>query len=65
MNWMFSDKNDRLSLRRIAVSIKSIKMSRLFVCVYTRSLGDIWNNAILEKRRLNPELEDEMVEMIQ
>ena len=47
---MLVDKNDGLSLRRIAVSIKSIKMSRLLGCVYTRSLGDIWNNAILEKK---------------
>ena len=44
------DKNDGFSQRRIAISIKSIKMSRLLVDVYTRSLGDIWNNAILEKK---------------
>ena len=50
LNWTLVDKNDGFSLRRIAVSFKSIKMSRLLVCVYTRSLGDIWNNAILEKK---------------
>ena len=47
---MLVDENDGFSLRRIAVSIKSIKMSRLLVCVYTRSLGDKWNNTILEKK---------------
>ena len=50
LNWMLLDKNDGFSQRRIAVSIKSIKMSTLLVCVYTRSLGDIWNNARLEKK---------------
>ena len=49
LNWTLVDKNDRFSQRRIAVSIKSTKMSRLLVCVYSRSLGDIWNNAIVEK----------------
>ena len=62
---MLLDKNDGFLLRRIAVSVKSIKMSRLLVCVYTRSLRDIWNNANWRKRRLNPELEDEMIEVIQ
>ena len=47
---MLVDENDGFSLRKKAVSIKSIQMSRLLVCVYTRSLGDIWNNAILEKK---------------
>ena len=47
---MLVDKNDGFSQRRIAGPIKSIKMSRLLVCVYTRSLGDIWNNALVEKK---------------
>ena len=50
LNWMLVDKNDGLSLRTIAVSIKSIKMSRFLVCVYTRSLINILNNAIVEKK---------------
>ena len=50
MNWTLVDRKDGFSQRRIAVSIKSIKMSRLIVCVYTRSIGDIWNNAIREKK---------------
>ena len=47
---MLLDKNDGFSQRRIAVSIKSIKMSTLLVFVYARILGDKWNNAILEKK---------------
>ena len=49
LNWMLVDKNYGFSQRRIAVSIKNIKMSRLLVCVYTKSLGDKWNYARLEK----------------
>ena len=50
LNWTLVDENDGFSQCRIAVFIKSIKMSRLSVCVYTRRLEYIRNKAILKKK---------------